>query len=49
MFELLLCNDGSLTTKNVSVINEPCIARPTFIDLNPNKLYYYPFMVSLDR
>ena len=25
------------------------LARQTLIDLNPNELYYYPFLVSLDR
>ena len=29
--------------------NESCLARPTLIDANPNELYYYPFMISLDR
>ena len=28
---------------------EPCIARPTFIDLSPIKLNYYSFMISLDK
>ena len=26
---------------------EPCIVRPTIIDLNTIELNYYPFMVSL--
>ena len=29
--------------------SEPCIARPTFIDLNPIELRYDPFMISLDK
>ena len=29
--------------------NEPCLARPTFINLNPIKLPYNPFMSSIDR
>ena len=33
--------------------NEPCMTRPTFIDLNPDKynigLHYNSFMVNLDR
>ena len=40
---------GSLATKCVSQNNQLCSARPTFIDLNPDKLHYYLFMVSLDR
>ena len=31
----------------ISLNNEPCLARP--IDLNPDGLHYYPFMVSSDR
>ena len=30
----------------ISLNNEPCLARP--IDLNPDRLHYYPFMVSSD-
>ena len=40
---------GSLATKCMSLNDEPCLVRPNLIDLNPNELYYYPFMVSLDR
>ena len=29
--------------------NEPCMDRPTFIDVNPVKLKYYSFMISLDK
>ena len=29
--------------------NEPCLARPTLINLNPIKLPYDPFMSSIDR
>ena len=29
--------------------NQPCRARPMFIHLNPDKLHYYQFFVSLDR
>ena len=35
---------GSLTLNN-----EPCLASLFLIDLNPNELYHYPFMVSVDR
>ena len=30
----------SLVTKRLSLKNESCVARPTFIDLNPNELQY---------
>ena len=36
-------------TKCVSLNNEPCMIRPTVIDLNPNELSYYLFMISLDE
>ena len=28
--------------------NEPCLARPALVDLNPNELSSYLFMVNLD-
>ena len=36
-------------TKWISLNNEPCLARPTVINLNSNELYYNPLMLSLDR
>ena len=47
-FIMLLSFGGSLATKYMSLNNEPCMARSTFIDLNPVELKYYPFMISLD-
>ena len=35
--------------KYVSLNNEPCMIRPTVIDLNPFELNNYPFMISLDK
>ena len=29
--------------------NQPCMVRPTLIVFNPDKLPYYPFIVSLGR
>ena len=29
--------------------DDPCMVRPTLIDMNPNELEYYPFMIILDR
>ena len=34
-------------TKYLSFDDEPCMIRPTLIDLNPIELTYYPFMISL--
>ena len=36
-------------TKCLFLNNEPCMVRPILIDMNPNKLKYYPFMISLNR
>ena len=49
VFITLLSFSRSLTTKCVSLNNEPSLARPTLVDLNLSKFYYYLFMVSLDR
>ena len=38
-----------LSTKCRSLRNEPHLARPIRIDLNPYELYYYPFTVIWDR
>ena len=44
-----MSSTGSLATKYMSLKNQPCITRPTLIDLNPVKLNYYPFLISLDK
>ena len=36
-------------TKCLFLNDEPCMVRPTLIDLNPVELRYYPFMISLDK
>ena len=36
-------------TKCLSSNDEPCIVRPSCIDLNPAELKYYPFMFNLDK
>ena len=38
-----------LATKCMSLNDEPCMTRPTPIDLNPIKLKYYRSMISLDK
>ena len=44
-----MVNVSSLTTC-ITLTNQPCMAGPTFIDLNPNEynqgFRYYPFMVN---
>ena len=49
VFVLVLCCSGSLTKKCVSLSNQSLISRLMLIDLNPNKLHYYSFLISLDR
>ena len=36
-------------TKCLLLNDEPCMVRPTHIDLNPVELKYYPFMSSLNK
>ena len=38
---------GPLATKCLFLNDEPCMVRPTLIDMNPVELNYYPFMISL--
>ena len=46
---VLLGFGGSLTTKCVSINNQPCMVRPKFVDLSPDELYYFLSIISLDR
>ena len=36
-------------TKCLFLNGGPCIVRPSLINMNPNKLKYYPFMISLNK
>ena len=29
--------------------NQPSLIKPTHINLNPDELHYYPFIISLDK
>ena len=49
MFIALLGFSKSLTTEYLFLNGELFIVRPTLIDMNPNELKYYPFMVSLNK
>ena len=35
--------------KCLFLIDEPCLVRPTVLDMNLNELKYYPFMISLNK
>ena len=49
VFFILLSFSRLLTTKCVSLNNEPCMIRPILIDVNPVEFNCYPFMISLDK
>ena len=49
MFKFFKRSFMSSLPQNASLNNEPCLAKPNLSDLNPNKLHYYTFIVSLDR
>ena len=40
---------SSLAIKCLFLNDEPCIVRPTLIELNPVELKYYPFLISLNK
>ena len=46
---VLLSFSESLATKLMFLNDEPCMVRPTVIDMNPVELKYYPFMISLNK
>ena len=51
-FTVLLSFSSSLTrdqTKCLFLNDEPCLIRPTFIDLNPADIKYFPFRISLSK
>ena len=49
LFIVLLSFSISLATKYLFLNDGPCMVRPTLIDMNPNELEYYSFMISLNR
>ena len=52
VFIILLSFSSSLArdqTKYLFLSDEPCIVRPTLIDLNPVELKCHPFIISLDK
>ena len=48
VFTALLSFRESLVTKCLSLDDEPCMVRPTLIDLKPAELKFYSFMIILD-
>ena len=50
---IVLLNFSSSLARNqkkyLLLNDEPCLARPTLIDLNPVEPKYYPFIITLDK
>ena len=49
VFIVLSSFSSSVANESVSLNDEPCMIRPTVIDLNPVEVKYYLFMISLDK
>ena len=49
LFIVLLSFSESLATKCLFLNDEPCLVRPTLINLNTVQLKLYSFMISLDK
>ena len=52
LFIALLSFSSSLArdrTKCLFLNDKPCMVRPNIIDMNPNELKYYSFMISLNK
>ena len=52
LFITLLSFSSSLArdrTKCLFLNDKPCMVRPNIIDMNPNELKYYSFMISLNK
>ena len=47
--KIYLSFSESLATKCMFLNDEPCMIRPSLIDMNPVELKYYPFMISLNK
>ena len=48
VFLVLLSFSEFLATKCLLLNDEASMVRPSFIDMNPVELKYYPFMISLN-
>ena len=49
LFIVLLHFSESLATKCLFLNDEPCMVRPTLINMNPVEHKHYPFMISLNK
>ena len=41
--------NASSHTKRISLNNKKCMTQPLLINLYPNELHYYPFVVKLNK
>ena len=46
---VLLYFDGSLAIKCIPLNSQPCLVRVKVIDLNLDEVYYYQFVISMNR
>ena len=49
LFFVLLNFSSSLATTCLFLNDEPCMVRPTLVDLNSVELKHYPFIISLNK
>ena len=49
MFIAFISFSKSLATKYLLLNDEPCMVRPTLVDMNPNDLKYYLLIISLNK
>ena len=49
MFIAFISFSKSLATKYLLLNDEPCMVRPTLVDMNPNDLKYYLIIISLNK
>ena len=48
-FSSSLASDYKEPIKCVSLNNQPCHARPTFVNINYNETLFYSFTVTVDK
>ena len=48
VFIVLLSFSKSLAAKCLFLNGEPCMVKPTLVNMSPVELKYYPFMISLN-
>ena len=49
LFVSLLSISKSFSTKCLFLNDNPCMVRPTLINLNPVELRHHPFMISFNK